>query len=498
MKMNFNGKGTTMIDLNHFRKLAARLHAGYLIIGLLVLVLTAFGAQAGAVFTSLYSFSGTNDGAYPHAGLVQGSDGSFYGTTELGGTNNLGTVFKITSTGALTSLYSFTGTNDGANPYAGLVQGSDGNFYGTTGSGGTNNLGTVFKITSNGALTSLYSFTGTNDGANPYAGLVQGSDGCFYGTTQNGGTNDTVNGGDGTVFKISTNGALTSLYSFDAIQGRYGEPLDGAYPYAGLVLGSDGNFYGTTVYGGLHSVGYTLFPGTVFQISNNGALTSLYSFTRTDGAYPQAGLVQGSNGNFYGTTGGGGTNGNYGTVFQISSNGALTSLHSFTRTDGANPQAGLVLGSDGYFYGTTAQGGTNNTVNGGDGTVFKISTNGALTSLYSFSGTNDGRIPLSGLVQGSDGSFYGTTQYGGTNNLGTVFRLTIQPPLTMTLSGANVILSWPTNYPGWYLQKTVNLGATGGWLSVTLIEPPIIVNGQFAVTLPITSPQRGYYRLSSP
>jgi len=121
-----------------------------------------------------------------------------------------------------------------------------------------------------------------------------------------------------------------------------------------------------------------------------------------------------------------------------------------------------------------------------------------LTSLYSFGGTNDGNSPSAALVQGRDGSFYGTTQYGGTNNLGTVFRLTIQPPLTMTLSGANVILSWPINYPGWYLQKTVNLGATGGWVSVTLIEPPIIVNGQFAVTLPITSPQQGYYRLSSP
>ena len=380
-------------------------------------------AQAGAVFTSLYSFSGTNDGANPRGGLVQGRDGSFYGTTRYGGTNNLGTVFNISTSGALTSLYSFTGTNDGANPLAGLVQGSDGNFYGTTPFGGTNNFGTVFKITTNGVLTSLYSFGGTNDDANPYATLVQGSDGNFYGTTEAGGTN-----GLGAVFKITTNGALTSLYSFTG-------GADGAYPRVGLVQGSDGNFYGTTA-----GHGPFFYPCAVFQISANGALTPLYTFNPPWFEQP-IGLVQGSDGNFYGATLGGGTYGN--------------------------------------------------------GNVFNISTNGALTNLYSFTGTNDGGGPA-GLVQGSDGSFYGTTQYGGTNNLGTVFRLTIQPPLTMTLSGANVILSWPINYPGWYLQKTVNLGATGGWVSVTLIEPPIIVNGQFAVTLPITSPQQGYYRLSSP
>jgi len=440
-------------------------------------------AQAGAVFTSLYSFSGTNDGANPRGGLVQGRDGSFYGTTRYGGTNNLGTVFNISTSGALTSLYSFTGTNDGANPLAGLVQGSDGNFYGTTPFGGTNNFGTVFKISTNGVLTSLYSFGGTNDDANPYATLVQGSDGNFYGTTEAGGTN-----GLGAVFKITTNGALTSLYSFTG-------GADGAYPRVGLVQGSDGNFYGTTA-----GHGPFFYPCAVFQISANGALTPLYTFNPPWFEQP-IGLVQGSDGNFYGATLGGGTYGN-GNVFNISTNGALTNLYSFTGTNDGGGPAGLVQGSDGSFYGTTAIGGKTNfnpEIGAyGFGTVFQISANGVLTSLYSFGGTNDGNSPSAALVQGRDGSFYGTTQYGGTNNLGTVFRLTIQPPLTMTLSGANVILSWPINYPGWYLQKTVNLGATGGWVSVTLIEPPIIVNGQFAVTLPITSPQQGYYRLSSP
>src|SRR5208337_3389753 len=279
----------------------------------------------------------------PQAGLVQGSNGNFYGTTYHGGTNNYGTVFKINTNGGLTSLYSFTGGNDGANPQAGLVQGSDGNFYGTTYQGGTNNDGAVFKIRTNGGLSSLYSFTGGNNGANPQAGLVQGSDGNFYGTTYQGGTNNY-----GTVFKINTNGGLTSLYSFTGGN-------DGANPQAGLVQGSDGNFYGTTYQGGTNNY------GTVFKINTNGGLTSLYSFTGgNNGANPQAGLVQGSDGNFYGTTYQGGTN-NYGTVFKIRTNGGLSSLYSFSGgNDGANPQAGLVQGSDGNFYGTTYQGGTNN------------------------------------------------------------------------------------------------------------------------------------------
>jgi uncharacterized repeat protein (TIGR03803 family) len=444
-----------------------------------MLALPAFVAQAGAVFTSLYSFTGTNDGAVPSAALVQGSDGNFYGTTAFGGTNGLGTVFKISTNETLTSLHSFT-RNDGAYPYAPLEQGSDGNFYGTTSGGGTNGgNGTVFQITTNGALISLYSFGAVPlDPSEPLDGLAQGSDGNFYGTTLFGGTN-----GLGTVFKITTNGALTNLYSFTG-------GSDGANPRTAVVQGSDGFFYGTA---GGH--GAFLEPSSVFKISTNGALTTLYTFSPPWFEYP-SGLVQGSDGNFYGTTESGGTYGN-GTFFQITTSGALTNLYSF-KSPANWSQNGLVQGSDGSFYGTTQNGGNTNLNNGnGYGMVFSVTTNGTLTSLYSFSGTNDGANPGGGLVQGSDGSFYGTTQYGGTNNAGTVFRLTIQPPLTMTVSGANVILSWPTNYPGWYLQKTVNLGAAG-FVRITLLEPPVIVNGQFVVTLPITSPQQGYYRLSSP
>jgi uncharacterized repeat protein (TIGR03803 family) len=257
------------------------------------------------------------------------------------------------------SAYSY----DGANPYAGLMQGSDGYLYGTTCAGGTNpgpywdGYGTVFKISTNGAYTSLYSFTGGNDGAYPEGGLVQGSNGYLYGTTLYGGTN-----GWGTVFKISCNGALTTLYSFTGGN-------DGACPIAGLVQGSDGYLYGTTC-------GGTNNHGAVFKISINGALTSLHSFNRTnDGANPYVGLVQGRDCYLYGMTELGGTN-NYGTVFKISTNGSYTNLYSFTgpRNNLANPFGGLVQGSDGYLYGTK-------TSEGNYGTVFKISTNGAYAIL---------------------------------------------------------------------------------------------------------------------
>jgi len=399
---------------------------------------TIFRVSPDGALTSLYSFTGGNDGANPKAGLVQGSNGYLYGTTFDGGasgrgTNGDGTVFKISQDGVLTSLYSFTGANDGANPQAGLAQGIDGNFYGTTENGGTSNSGTIFKMSANGAYSSLYSFTGGDDGANPEAGLVQGSDGYFYGTASQRGANNF-----GTVFQISSNGELTTLYAFGTVVNAFGQALDGANPEAGLVQGGDGNFYGTTEYGGSSgSIRIGLFGrgvGTVFKISANGALTSLYSFTGVnDGANPTAVLVQDTNGNLYGTTL------TEGTVFKISTNGALTKLYFFTGVnDGANPYAGLVQGNDGYFYGTTWDGGTNNL-----GTVFKISASGALTSLYAFGTvTNttgdevDGANPEAGLVQGGDGNFYGTTVYGGSSDssywfgAGTVFKINTSGALT--------------------------------------------------------------------
>jgi uncharacterized repeat protein (TIGR03803 family) len=368
----------------------------------------------------LHSFDGT-DGLRPVAGLIQGSDGNFYGTTSWGGTNfdpagdiYGGTVFKLTPSGALTTLYSFcslAGCADGAEPQGGLIQGLDGNFYGTASEGAVlGAYGTVFKLTPSGTLTTLYSFTGEVDGASPSAGLIQGSEGNFYGTTQFGGAH-----GEGNVFELTPSGTLTTLYSFCSTD--YCE--DGQWPIAGVIQGAHGNFYGTTYYGGAGVY------GTVFQLTPSGTLTILYSFCSqngcTDGAEPAAGVIQGTDGSFYGTTTAGGAHGG-GTVFQLTPSGTLSTLYSFCSrakcTDGAVPDAGVIHGSDGNFYGTTEYGGSNN-----DGTVFRLAPSGTLTTLYSFTGGTTAANPFAGLIQGSDGNFYGTTYYGGVNGDGTVFEV---------------------------------------------------------------------------
>lgn len=417
----------------------------------------------------LYNFcsqggSGCTDGYLSTSGLVQGSDGNYYGTSYSGGANGYGTVFKITSSGALTTLYSFCSQAtcaDGSNPAGGLVQGSHGNFYGTTLMGGAYNYGSVFEVTPAGAVTTLYSFCGlTNcaDGAYPEAGLVQGSDGNFYGTTQGGGTVGTdacaENNGCGTVFQMTPSGFLTTLYTFCT---QTNCP-DGADPYGGLLQGSDGNYYGTTSGDGPSD-------GTVFKITSSGSLTTLYSFCSVascaDGEEPFGGLFQGSDGNFYGTTSGGGTGGTGdGTVFKITPSGTLTTLYNFCTlvncTDGSGPYAGLIEGSDGNYYGTTYLGGS---VEFNSGSAFQISPGGTLTTLYNFcgfSGCSDGSYPEAVPLQGSDGNFYSTTSGGGTGDTsgggGTIFNITASPALAapvqlslstyMAYAGVPVTLSW--------------------------------------------------------
>ncbi len=377
-------------------------------------------SQATPVVTTLYNFIGNGtDGVHPQASLVQGSDGNFYGTTASGGGSGYGTVFRVTSAGVLTTLHSFTYGADGADPEAALVQGSDGNFYGTTQSGGSSYyFGTVFQITPDGVLTTLHSFTETGtDGANPTAGLVQGLDGNFYGTTHNGGSSNF-----GTVFSITSSGEYTSMHSFS------GSGMDGEYPDAGLVQGSDGNFYGTTVNGG----GSSSAGGTVFQITPAGDYTTLHSFTSIglDGQNPHAGLIQGSDGNFYGTTASGGNGDNInGTVYQITPTGVYHPLYGFNGTDGAQVYAGLIQGSDGNLYGTTEYGGSGNT-----GTAFQVTLSGVHTILHSFINTGtDGGYPNAGLIQGRDGSFYGTTPGGGSSGQGTIYKLTVPALPTVTL-----------------------------------------------------------------
>jgi len=217
---------------------------------------TVFKINPNGALTTLYSFcsqGGVNctDGAYPIAALVQSSEGDFYGATEWGGTNNNGTIFKITRSGRLTTLYRFcaqSGCPDGYGPQGALVQGTDGDFYGTTGYGGAGGLGTVFKITQGGTLTTLHSFAG-EDGAQPSAGVIQATDGNFYGTTFAGGRYNL-----GTIFRIAPGSGLTTLQSFDGTHG--------AGPFAALVQATNGDFYGTTYSGGLYDDN-----GTVFRLS---------------------------------------------------------------------------------------------------------------------------------------------------------------------------------------------------------------------------------------
>jgi uncharacterized repeat protein (TIGR03803 family) len=555
---------------------------------------TGYGAvyqiTTNGEFALVYSFTGNGDGAMPRAAVVQASDGYLYGTTSYGGINDSGTVYRVSTEGTFTMLYGFTNGTDGANPAAPLTQASDGNLYGTTVSGGASDSGTVFRISTNGAYALLYSFTGGADGGQPYAGLIQAADGYLYGTAYSGGTS-----GKGTVFRISTNGALTNLYSFmggnfggcplsalvqgsnpntlygttfgsdldlstvfrittqglltnlctfgggDGVQGSMTFGNDGylygvtgtggsyglgtafriafngegfaivanlggvcSYPKAGLTQAANGSFYGTafwdpgTVFGLTTNSGPTILytfagnagwnpsaplvqirdgnlygttaggvddsvNGTIFRIATNGTFTNLYSLTGgSDGAFPGSlvaasdgnlygvtsytlfrsdtnggfttiytftggsdgsgpnGLIQASDGNLYGTTKGGGTATN-GTVYRATTNGILTTLYSFTGgSDGGSPTPGMIQGSDLNLYGTTSGGGVET-----NGTVFRMTTNGVLTTLYAFTGGSDGAMPSAGVVQAKDGSLYGTAANGGISNYGTVFRITV-------------------------------------------------------------------------
>jgi len=298
-------------------------------------------------------------------------------------------------------LYNFgDGSGDPLNPqYSGIVaQGRDGNLYSTTPKGGTGS-GTVFKMTPQGEVTVLYNFDVTH-GKVPYGGLTLGTDGNLYGTTSAGGSTNL-----GVVFKITPAGALTVLHTFASGEGYSA--------YAPPIQAADGNFYGTTIYGG--ASGY----GTVYKMTPSGTLTLLHSFDLTNGRNPFGPLVQGNDGNFYGTAYSGLGANVYGMVFKVTSKGTFTILHAFDLTDGGNPYAGLVLGKDGNFYGTTFNGGSV-----GYGNVFKITPAGALTVLHSFTPGSDGGTPYGGLVQATDGNFYGVGYLGGTKNDGTIFRIT--------------------------------------------------------------------------
>jgi uncharacterized repeat protein (TIGR03803 family) len=394
-------------------------------------------------FTLLSWFEESTDGGSPLAPLIQATDGHFYGTASVGGTNGGGTVFKVNTDGKLIPIYSFcalASCADGKSPEGALVQAPNGDFYGTTAAGGANNAGTVFRLTSTGALKTLYSFCpggtaqGCPDGLKPVAGLVRATDGDFYGTTFEGGAHF-----QGEIFEIGpTGGTPTIIYSFCGQSGC----TDGQQPLAPLIQAVNGDFYGTTASGG--SKGY----GTIFVISS-GTLTTVHNFDKSRGSRPESALVEAGNGDLYGTTYQGGSL-NDGAIFQITPGDTLTMLYSFCSAipvgcpDGEFPQSALVLGTDGSLYGTTDAAG--DPINEGSGTLFQITTGGALTLLYVFCETSpctDGAGPQGGLMQATNGIFYGTTSGGGAGG-GTFFSLSmglgpfVEPQITTGKAGASV------------------------------------------------------------
>lgn len=464
---------------------------------------TLFKVTTGGALTTLVNFTGTdgaNRGEQPHGSLTLGNDGNFYGMTAAGGTNNVGTVFKMTSAGALTTLVDFTnngGTNKGAYPYADLTPGNDGNFYGMTSDGGVDNKGTIFRVTPAGVLTTLVNFTGngsTNKGAYPKGSLGLGPDGNFYSMTMEGGAQDkgtvfkvtpagelttllesttfyrggtergdsprgalcpgpdgslygtTERGGNsdfGTIFKMDAFGNRTTLVHFTGVSGAN----RGARPQTGLMLASDGNLYGSTTEGGANDM------GTLFRLTPAGVHTTLVDFTgngaTNKGAWCSTRLVQGADGHLYGMGNGGGA-GDYGTIFRMTLAGELTTLIEFTRVGGSSPGAwpigALTLGADGTFYGMTNSGGTND-----KGTIFKFTTDGVMTVLVNFdlngSGQNRGGWPWGGLAFGPDGALYGMTNYGGLNNFGTIFRMTTGGSITTLADFAGTTGTARGSYP---------------------------------------------------
>jgi uncharacterized repeat protein (TIGR03803 family) len=358
-------------------------------------------------FTVLHSFTGSPDGAYPYAGPVEDAAGNLYGTTPWGGASYFGVVFEVDTSGTETVLYNFDGATAGANPEAGLVRDEAGNLYGTTALGGAFTYGVVFKLDTSGKEKVLHSFSADfTDGQNPYGdGLIRDKNGNLYGTTYYGGRQQV-----GTVFKVDTSRKEKVLHVFA------GGVSDGAYPYAGVILDAKGNLYGDAEEGG------TSDSGVVYKLSKSGKLTVLHSFTggTNDGSYPQGNLAMDNDGNLYGATYNGGAD-NAGTVFELSPNGNggwnETVLHVFAggASDGAYPYAGVILDANGNLYGTTEEGGASNL-----GTVYELSGK-TITLLHSFDGS-DGEYPVGGVIQDTSGNLYGTAEAGGSSGYGTVWQ----------------------------------------------------------------------------
>jgi uncharacterized repeat protein (TIGR03803 family) len=459
MKLPFSSKMEDL-DINPIMKnqlRRVRRHSGRRTITLLFVAISAitYGVYGDVTLTTLVSFNGTN-GANPRAALVQDSDGYFYGTAYSGGQafsgqtgTGYGTVFKMAPNGSLSVLLT-----NASNPTTPLLANPDGTFYFSARGGAR--YGAIVQVATNGAHSLLHSFADGSDGHFPNA-VIWGTDGNLYGTTFG-----AFQSGDyGSLFSMTTNGTLTTLFTFGGARGYF--------PAAGLLEGADGFFYGTTQ-------GYAAQGdyGGIFKADTNGNFTNMVTSPGySPFANPESALIQGTDGGLYGTTSeGGDLTQNYGygagTIFRITTDGTLSIQASFIGMAPAysityRSSDPLVQGSDGNFYGATYSGGASNL-----GTVFQMTPAGVLTTLHSFTGGGDGSNPVGGLMQSTlDGNFYGTTMSGGTNKLGTVFRLS--PPLafqSVTLTGSVLTLTWGSVIGRTYqIQTSVDV-TPGGWSNI--------------------------------
>jgi uncharacterized repeat protein (TIGR03803 family) len=424
---------------------------------------------------NIFSFNGTN-GSRPAADLLCLSNGLIYGTTAFGGTSfasnasGNGTVFEYNpASGTMVSEFSFGGTN-GGNPLCALIQGQDGNLYGTTygGNPGYGSVATVFRISTNLVFTNLDFLQGING---PAAGLVQWTNGSLFGVSYQGGSFSA-----GQLFIITTNASSFSQFSF----GNIGQSGFGDDPWGGLTLGSGGVIYGTTSSSGANNY------GTIFTITSGSSISTVFSFNGTNGAVVEARLLVGLDGYLYGTTCYGGTNG-YGTVFKFNpTNNALATLYSFANgADGAYPAAGLVEVTNGVFYGTTSS------TNGG---IYQITSAGTFSVICPLIGTN-GNSSLAGLVRGSDGNFYGTTSEGGAFGQGTIFRLSTldtTPPSFQKPKLANGMFSVSASAvsgQSYQLQYKTNL-TQSNWINTG--NPITATNGAVNISDAMTASKKFY------
>jgi len=480
-----------MLSVRFSREMPSGMSILWIALMALMVALVATGAHADAChpkssLNAIYDFGDhRGDPLSPQVvGVIaQGRDGNLWSTTLFGGKNNMGTAFKLTPGGKLTVIYNFTSTT--GQPSSGLTLGSNGNFYGATFNGGTGTActggcGTLFELTPSGKLTILWNFEGENDGEFPYSGPIEGTDGNLYGTTYQGGAN-----AFGTIYQLTPSGKLTTMYQFDGPHG--------SYPIGPLVQTADGNLYGTTAGSGFNY-------GTIFKIAPSGdfPLTLLFSFDAFDGAYPYAGLVQGSDAKLHGTTTGASL---FGDVFDITTKGSFAELHPLNgSTDGAYPHAGLVQANDGNFYGAAQEGGN------GYGTFFRITPKGAFTVCEDFNAT-DGADPLVTPIQHTNGILYGDTLLGGDiNNTGVFYSLNLglKPFVSLLPTSGNVSATVEILGQGFtgtkavsfngtaaakftvvsntYMTAVVPAGATTGLVTVTTPKALLQSNKKFRVT----------------